>query len=179
MEQQEKTPYSSDGYVVDQARLTFIRYGALTSDLNGCGWIAAFNFLKQRGEAADEKTYADELIRWTILRGLAGTSLFRLKRMLKRHGYTTALKIVGKKDVNLPEGTQAGVIYYVHKDGPHFVTFYRDETVPQQENEKPRYRFLNAIPGRGNHFDTMQGFLTKHNVLPIAGILVYPRKAVV
>jgi hypothetical protein len=52
---------------------------------------------KQRGKEAKEQAYADELIRWTILRGLAGTSLFRLKRMLKRHGYPTALKIVAKR----------------------------------------------------------------------------------
>ena len=171
-----KTPYSSDGYIVDQARVTDIRYGVFTSDVNGCGWIAAFNFLKQHGEAVDEKTVAGELIRWAPLRGLAGTSVFRLKRMLKRHGYPTALKVVTKKRADLPKTTQAGVIYYVHKDGPHFVTFYRDETVPQQENEAPRFRFLNAIPGRGNHYDTMQGFLGRHNVLPVAGILVWPRE---
>ena len=82
MEQQEKTPYSSDGYIVDQARLTFIRYGALTSDLNGCGWIAAFNFFKTQGNTVNTQSLADELIRYSIMRGLAGTDLFRLKRML-------------------------------------------------------------------------------------------------
>lgn len=171
-----KTPYSSDGYIVDQARVTFIRYGVFSSDVNGCGWIAAFNFLKWRGEAMNEKATADELIRWAPLHGLAGTSVFRLKRMLKRRGCPTALKIVTKKRAALPETARAGILYYVHKDGPHFVAFYRDDTVPQQENEAPRFRFLNAIPGRGNHFDTLQGFLARHNVLPIAGVLVWPRQ---
>ena len=45
MDQPIRTPYSKDGYIIDQARVTDIRYGALTSDINGCGWIAEFNFL--------------------------------------------------------------------------------------------------------------------------------------
>ena len=174
--EQKKTPYSSDGYIVDQARVTNIRYGVFTSDVNGCGWIAAFNFLKRRGEAVDKKALADELIRWTVFRGLLGTGLFRLKRMLRRHGYPTALKVATKKRADLPETAQAGVIYYCHRDGFHFVAFCRDEDVLPAEDGKPRYRFFNAIPGRGNHFDTMQGFLTRHNVLPLAGILVWPRE---
>ena len=59
MEQPVKTPYSKDGYIIDQARVTNIRYGALTSDINGCGWIAEYNFLKRMGQDADEQTLAD------------------------------------------------------------------------------------------------------------------------
>lgn len=103
MEKNERTPYSSDGYIVDQARLTNIRYGVLTSDANGCGWIAAYNFLRRRGEDVTEREIADELVRYTLLRGLLGTDLFRLKRMLRRHGYPTRLQFVGKKRAVLPE----------------------------------------------------------------------------
>lgn len=64
MDQPVKTPYSKDGFIIDQARLTNIRYGVFTSDINGCGWIAAYNFLKRMGEDADEKALADGLVRW-------------------------------------------------------------------------------------------------------------------
>ena len=36
MDQRIKTPYATDGYIIDQALMTNIRYGALTSDINGC-----------------------------------------------------------------------------------------------------------------------------------------------
>ena len=180
MEQKKRSPYSADGYIVDQAQVTDIRYGVFTSDINGCGWIAAFNFLKALGHAVNEKELADELIRHTIFRGLVGTDLFRLKRMLKRHGYKTRLVFRWNKKARLPEETRAGVIYYCHKDGFHFVTFSRIEAVePARDGAgEPRFRFFNGIGGKGNHFDTMRNFLTVHNVIPFALILTWPPEAV-
>ncbi len=177
--EQQRSPYSPDGYIVDQAQVTDIRYGVFTSDINGCGWIAAFNFFKSQGNAVGAQAMADELIRHSILRGLAGTDLFRLKRMLKRHGYPTRLVFRRNKQARLPEGTDAGVIYYVHKDGPHFVTFSRIQPLePARDGAgETRFRFFNGIGGKSDHFDTMRGFLTTHNVLPFALILIWPRKA--
>jgi hypothetical protein len=176
MDQPIRNPYSKDGYIIDQARLTNIRYGALMSDINGCGWIAEYNFLKRMGQQVDEKTLADELIRHSIFRGLAGTDLFRLRRYLKTHGYRMPLKFFWNKKTRLPEGTSAGIIYYCHKDGFHFVTFYADEAIPPQEDADVRFRFLNGLAGKENHMDTMRGFLTKNNIVPFALILVWPGK---
>ncbi|MDP3447720.1 MAG: hypothetical protein Q8S22_06625 [Eubacteriales bacterium] len=176
MDQPIRTPYSKDGYIVDQARLTHIRYGVLTSDINGCGWIAAYNFLKRMGENVDEKTLADELIRHTVFRGLVGTDLFRLRRKLKKHGYRMPIKFRWNKKARLPEGTSAGIIYYCHKDGFHFVTFYADESLPPEEDGEARFRFLNGLAGKENHISTMRGFLTKNNVIPFALILAWPGK---
>ena len=170
----EKTPYSTDGYIVDQARLTTVKYGVFTSNINGCGWIAAFNFLKRFGQEHEEQALADELIRYTVFRGLAGTDLFRLRRMLKRHGYRMPIVFRWNKKARLPEGTSAGIIYYCHKDGFHFVTFYADESLPPDAEGEARFRFLNGIGGKGNHFDTMRSFLTTHNVIPFALIMVWP-----
>jgi hypothetical protein len=176
MEKEERTPYASDGYIVDQARLTGIRYGAFTSDVNGCGWIAAYNFLRRHGMSVTQQGTADELIRHTLLRGLFGTDLFRLKRMLRRHGYPTDLRFAGKKRAGLTDTAVAGVIYYCHKNGFHFVTFARDEQSASADGETgTRFRFFNAIAGRERHIDTMEGFLQKHNVLPFAILLLWPK----
>jgi hypothetical protein len=176
MGSEQRSAFSSDGYLVDQARVTDIRYGAFQSSVNGCGWIAAYNFLKRQGVVATERDVADELIRRAPLRGLTGTDLFRLKRMLRRRGYDTALKIVGRRGADLPEGTTTGVILYFHKDGPHYVAFYeRGDGAHKTAQEKPRFRFLNAIAGKEDHFDTLAGFLTKHSVLPLAAVLTWPR----
>lgn len=177
MDQSLKTPYSKDGYIVDQARLTSIRYGALTSDINGCGWIAGYNFLKRMGQNVEEQLLADELIRHTILRGLAGTDLFRLRRHLKRYGFRMPVKFYWNKKTRLPEETSAGVIWYCHKDGFHFVTFYADGAIPPLEEGEARFRYLNGLAGKEDHYDTMRGFLTKNNVIPFALILVWPREA--
>ena len=170
----EKTPYSVDGYIVDQARLTTVKYGALMSDINGCGWIAAFNLLKHFEQEHEEQALANELIRHSIFRGLMGTDLFRLRRFVKRHGYRMPIVFRWNKKARLPEGTSAGIIYYCHKDGFHFVTFYADESLPPDALGEARFRFLNGIGGKGNHFDTMRGFLTTHNVIPFALIMVWP-----
>ena len=172
MEQKERTPYSTDGYIIDQARLKSVRYGVFTSDINGCGWIAEFNFLKRMGQSAPEQALADELIRHSIFRGLAGTDLWRLKRTLKRHGYRMPLLLRWNKKARLPEGTSAGLFYYWHKDGPHYVTFYADESIVPSVEGETRFRFLNAHAGKENHVDTMRSFLTHNNVIPFALILV-------
>lgn len=171
-----KTPYSKDGYIVDQARLTTIRYGALTSDINGCGWIAEYNFLKRMGQTVNEQALAQELIRFTLFRGLTGTDLFRLRYYLKKHGYRMPIRCRLNQKARLPEGTSAGIIWYCHKDGFHFVTFYADATIPPQEDGETRFRFLNGLAGHENHLDTMTGFLKKNNVIPFALILVWPGK---
>jgi hypothetical protein len=173
MDQLVKTPYSKDGFIIDQARLTNIRYGVFTSDINGCGWIAAYNFLKRMGEDADEKTLADGLVRYTLFRGLIGTDLFRLRRFLKRRGYRMPIRFDWNKKARLPEGTSAGVIWYCHKDGFHFVTFYADEAIAPLADGEKRFRFLNGHAGKENHLDTMRGFLTQNNVIPFALIFVW------
>ncbi len=174
MDQPVKTPFSKDGYIIDQARVTDIRYGALTSDINGCGWIAAYNFLKRMGQTVDGKTIADELIRYTLFRGLVGTDLFRLRRYIRRHGYRMPIQWHWNKKARLPEGTSAGVIWYCHKDGFHFVTFYADDAIAPKEDGEARFRFLNGHAGKESHIDTMRGFLTQNNVIPFALIMVWP-----
>ena len=174
MEKPARTPYSKDGYIIDQAKLTGIRYGVFTSDVNGCGWIAAYNFLKRMGLNVNEKAIADELIRRTVFRGLVGTDLFRLRRFLKKRGYRMPLKLRWNKKARLPEGTSAGIIWYCHKDGFHFVSFYADKSISPEEDGEARFRFLNGLAGHESHLDTMTGFLTKSNILPFALIMIWP-----
>ena len=173
MDLSNKTAYSTDGYIIDQAKVTDIRYGVFTSDINGCGWIAEYNFLKRMGQSVSERALADELIRHTVLRGLAGTDLFRLRRHLGRHGYRMPIRFHWNKKARLPQGTSAGIIWYCHKDGFHFVTFYADESILDSKEGEARFRFLNGHAGKENHLDTMRGFLTQNNIIPFALILTY------
>ncbi len=177
MDQPIRTPYSKDGYIIDQARVTDIRYGAFTSDINGCGWIAEYNFLKRMGLSVDEKTLADELIRFSVFRGLTGTDILRLRYYLKKHGYRMPVKFRWNKKARLPEGTSAGIIWYCHKDGFHFVTFYADESLSPAAAGEAQFRFLNGHAGKEQHIDTMRGFLTQNNVIPFALILTWPGKS--
>lgn len=174
---QTRTPYSKDGYIIDQARLKGIRYGALTSDINGCGWIAEYNFLKRMGQRVEEQALADELMRYTLFRGLTGTDLFRLRFYLKKHGYRMPIRFRWNKKARLPGGTSAGIIWYCHKDGFHFVTFYADASIAPEAGGETRFRFLNGLSGHENHLDTISGFLTKNNVIPFALILVWTEKS--
>ena len=44
---------SPDGYIIDQRQTDNINFGHTSSDRNGCGWIACYNFLKALDSAPD------------------------------------------------------------------------------------------------------------------------------
>ena len=44
---------SADGFIIDQRKTDNIPFGAVTSDRNGCGWIACYNLLRALGRDPD------------------------------------------------------------------------------------------------------------------------------
>jgi hypothetical protein len=174
MDQPVKTPFSKDGYIIDQARVTDIRYGALTSDINGCGWIAAYNFLKRMGQTVDGKTIADELIRYTLFRGLVGTDLFRLRRYFRRHGYRIANSMGTGTKKRASRRDKRGSDLVLPQDGFHFVTFICGRRDCAQRGRGSAVPLSQRTRGQREPFDTMRGFLTQNNVIPLALIMVWP-----
>ena len=59
---------SDDGYIIDQRQTESISFGGCPSSKNGCGWIAAYNFLKALDRAPDPDVLLHRLER-TLLPG--------------------------------------------------------------------------------------------------------------
>ena len=55
---------SDDGYIIDQRQTESISFGGCPSSKNGCGWIAAYNFLK----ALDRTPNPEVLLRRLLYR---------------------------------------------------------------------------------------------------------------
>ena len=67
--------FSSDGYIVDQKQLQGYPYGRYSSDWNGCGWIAAYNLLKSRGQDVSCDEICREMSGRLRFGGFFGTSV--------------------------------------------------------------------------------------------------------
>lgn len=148
--------YSNDGFIIDQAKMTNIRYGCRTSDRNGCGWIAVFNFLHERGEDWTEEELSERLQKWSLFRGLLGTSPLRIHSFLRLLGYPIQTACGRDKVVEAANEMKRGILLYRHSNGWHFIHIYR-----MQDGQ---LRFLNAIPNRAMHTDDMTSFLDAENL---------------
>lgn len=158
---------SHDGYIVDQARVTGVRYGRRSSDVNGCGWIAVFNLLRCLGDPAPHEEIVRALSRHSLFRGVLGTSPLRVRRYLKRRGHTTRMYVGQKSAARAAEAIQNGILVYRHSQGWHFVAFLRP-------GEEPGLRFFNAgLPAK--QVMTMEAFLAEQNLTPFV-LLLAPKK---
>ena len=167
--------FSSDGYLINQRLLRGIPYGIRQSDYNGCGWIAAYNFLRACGRKKDWNTVRQQLEEGLILGGLLGTHLFQLYRYLHKHGFSIHWAFGKKNAVKKGCDCRAGILFYCNGAALHFVAFTpvkeeeQTETSPQmpEDSTQPYYRFFNGRMGKQNDCDTMTHFLDTESVLPI------------
>ena len=152
---------SMDGYIVDQARLTDMPYGRRMSSRNGCGWIAAYNFLRAHGVPVGEEQVSAALAKGSLFRGLLGTSPLRVRAYLRRMGFATSLRLVRRGGACDTGGADGGVALYRHGGGWHFVAFAGAPAAG-------KWRFFNAEPGSEAHVETMETFLLRHARFPLA-----------
>lgn len=145
---------SSDGYIIDQSLAINRPYGKSDSVITGCGWMAAFNFLKATGHPLPEKQVRLSLSQgW--FKGRLGTGPLRLKEYLQKNSglpLETALK--RKKVLQLARQAGAGVLLYNQENELHFVTFIAVED--------GLFRFFNAEYGNPAYIMSMQDFITKN-----------------
>ncbi len=166
MEKREGAAFAQSGHIVDQARMGTYRYGCRTSDINGCGWIAVYNFLHGMGSCVQPESVAEALAKHSFFHGLLGTSPFRIRRYLRRHGYALLTAFGIKKAAVCAAGAMSGILLYRHSGGWHFVAFTRAQG--------DALHFFNAIAGAPNHVETMQAFLKKQNLSKFVWLMYLP-----
>ncbi len=159
-----RAAYSPEGYIVDQARVTDVRYGCRLSSKNGCGWIAVFNLLRCLGDPVPHEQIIAALSRRSLFRGALGTSPLRVRRYLKRRGHATRV-YAGKKRAILAAGTaSSGILVYRHVLGWHYAAFLRAEG-------GAGLRFFNAGVPSGTAVP-MDAFLAERNLTPFVLLFV-------
>ena len=145
--------FSRDGYINDQNKLSDYRYRGMSSDVNGCGWIAAYNLRHAAGQAPGFDDVRREMNRMFPLQIPGPTPMRKLRRYLRR--YLPFRYVAGRKRALAgARQSTAGILRYWEGKTPHFVSFIRQPD--------GRYRFLNVNDGQEDFISDMDRFFARH-----------------
>lgn len=146
--------FSTDGYIIDQDCFAAYPYRALTSDVNGCGWIAAYNLRHALGQAVwfDEvRVQMDALF---PIRMPGPTTMRAMRAYLERHIPDYRLSFGRKAVLDMARQSHAGILRYWERREPHFVAY-----VLQPNGQ---HRFFNVADGLEDAVFDMEAFIRTH-----------------
>lgn len=145
--------FSRDGYIIDQNQLAAYPYHSMTSDINGCGWVAAYNLRRAMGQDVDFDEVRRDMDAMFHLPIPGPTPVHKLRKYLDRH---LRYRFVGGRRAALEaaERSAAGILRYWEGRTPHFITFIRAAD--------GRYRFLNVCDGQEDTVQRMDTFFARH-----------------
>ncbi len=145
---------SSDGYITDQDCFSSVRYRGISADINGCGWIAAYNVRHFLGHPVTWDEVRRELDRMHTMR-FPGPTLMRVMREYLDLHIPGWQETVGRDEaLEAASRSRAGIFRYHEGYEPHFVSFIR------QENGL--FRFFNVTDGMEDSQCTMEEFGNGH-----------------
>lgn len=146
-----KKGFSHDGYIIDQNCFSDYPYRAMSSDINGCGWIAAFNLLRALGIEADFDAVRAEMDSMYSLRLPGPTTMRVMREYLERHVPGLVHSRGLESAILSAAASRAGILRYWESEVPHFVAFLR--------REDGMYRFFNVADGLEDHAAPMEEFM--------------------
>ena len=170
-----KTKLGEHALIVNQARQDAVKYGRLTSNRNGCGWIAIVNAMELLGEPVS----AAETIHWLesqsllyrpALGGYLGTFVWTPVRYFRARGYQVSVALLPEQQEAVAAKADVCLGFYTRIPYGHFVTFQaleREDTfldsterlsvVPQHQRRR-NYHFINDIYGKTDDYRTLEQF---------------------
>ncbi len=154
-----ETAFSKDGFIINQGVFTDLPFGKYPSSENGCGWIAAYNYLKLQNKPADMEKIRTQLAHTLFLGGKSGMSVALLSLYLRffshcKIGFHIHLPNTAAK-LYIP----SGILMYHTGKSFHFIAI--------QRKNKGQYRFLNGIYGEEQDIRTIKNFLKEHCNFPL------------
>jgi hypothetical protein len=145
--------FSADGYIIDQNYLSDYRYRGMTSDVNGCGWVAAYNLRRAMGHDVPFTAVHQEINAMFPLQIPGPTPMRIMRRYLRR--YMSVSQMGGRRRVlSAAASAPCGILRYREENVPHFVTFLR---LPSGE-----YRFFNVADDQEDIQLPMETFFVTH-----------------
>ncbi len=157
--------FSEDGYITDQEQLTDFPYRTVTTDYNGCGWIACYNLRRYLGEDIDPMDVCREMDAMHRLRFPGPTTMRVMRRYLDK--YVVNYKETHDKApaARAAKQAKAGIFRYYEERVPHFITFLHVEG--------DLYRFLNVNDDMWDFTSTIGDFALKHFIFgPVIALTV-------
>ena len=146
--------FSPDGYITDQDCFHSLRYRTMPADINGCGWIAAYNLRRFLGQQADWRQVMAELDGMHRLRVPGPTLMVVMREYLQRH-VPGVRETVGREEaLAAAEKSRAGIFRYREKFEPHFVSYIR--------SGEGLFRFFNVDDGLEDSEMSMERFGAEH-----------------
>ena len=145
--------FSHDGYIIDQDCFSGYRYRGMSSDINGCGWIAAYNLRRAAGQDADFDEVRREMNALYALQIPGPTPVRKLRRYLRRY-LPCAFAVGMRRSLAAAERSDAGILRYWEERTPHFIAFVRQGD--------GLFRFFNVADGQEDILCPMDRFFAGH-----------------
>lgn len=144
--------FSADGYIIDQDYFSAYPYRGSTSNINGCGWVAAFDLLRAQGREVPFREVLAQMNAICPTKLPSPTPVRVLRRFLA--GYGQYRLFIGKRRaLHAASRAEAGILRYWEGREPHFVPFLR---------QNGTYRFFNVADGLEDLSCPMDEFFRTH-----------------
>ena len=145
--------FSEDGYIIDQDCFFSYTYRTIPANLNGCGWIAAYNLRRYLGHEMSYDAVRQELDDMHFLRVPGPTLMCVMRRYLKKY-IPHCQETVGREEA-LTAARQSGAGIFRYREGsePHFVSYIR---------QGDAFRFFNMADGFEDCVLPMEQFVAEH-----------------
>lgn len=150
---------SDDGYIIDQRQTESISFGGCPSSKNGCGWIAAYNFLKALGSHPEPGGAASPAGANPAAGGKLGLNFFALVHELRRQKVPLEFALRPFHAQELAQRNRAGIVLYRAGKTNHFAAFARQPD--------GMLRFFGAVPGYAHHNLSMAEFYWDYVKFPL------------
>lgn len=151
--------FSDNGYIIDQRLTSSVSFGHYPSDKNGCGWIAAYNFLKALDYDPDPELLLRKLERTLLFGGRLGLNFFALVYELRRQDIPLEFALRPFHAQELAQRNRAGIILYRAGKTNHFAAFRRESD--------GSLRFFGAAAGAAHHQLSMAEFYWDYVKFPL------------
>ena len=145
---------SADGYITDQDCFSSVRYRGMRADINGCGWIAAYNLRHALGQETDWDEVRQEMDAMHTLR-FPGPTLMRIMRNYLAKYVPDYRETAGREEAaQAAKESFAGIFRYQEGHEPHFISFVR--------RPDGKFRFFNVTDGMEDSVMSMEDFAAGH-----------------
>lgn len=150
---------STDGFIITQRLMNSYKYGSVSSDMNGCGWIAAYNLFHGLGLSYAYEDIYEEMNKILPYKGMVGTPTKTLRNYIESKNISIINTTWKKPTLKVSKQCKVGIIRYLEGFEPHYVTFIKING--------DKFRFLNAKEGKEDYILTMDEFIRIHCWFPL------------
>lgn len=156
--------FDEEGYIINQGKMEKIPFGWFNTKDKGCGWIAAYNFLKITGHEKSMEECAHGLEKHAPLGEAIGQEEILLYYWLKKQGIPVRMTLqMNHSALQAMKNKEAGILLYTHAHGGHYTAWknLHDGSV----------HFYNAVYGRTDHIEKPEAFLKKNALFPVSSCI--------